>query len=143
MSDGASKFFAEVEQLRNAIANARKGEWVLFLVDEMLAGTNSQDRRIAAGWMLEALIGAGAVGALSTHDLALTEIAQRESLRGTNIHMQSRSQDNPLDFDYRLWPGVASQTNGLAIVRMMGCRFDALVVLLAMVTFAADSPRLS
>ena len=70
--------------------------------------------------MLEALIGAGAVGALSTHDLALTEIAQREGLLGTNVHMQSRSQDDPLDSDYRLSPGVASQTNGLAIVRMMG-----------------------
>ena len=120
LSDGASKFFAEVERLHHSIAKARMGEPVLFLVDEMLAGTNSQDRRTAAGSMLEALIAAGAIGALSTHDLALTEIAQRDGLRGTNVHMQSRSQDNPLDFDYRLWPGVARQTNGLAIVRMMG-----------------------
>jgi DNA mismatch repair ATPase MutS len=60
------------------------------------------------------------VGALSTDDLALTEIAQREALRGANVHMQSRSEGNPLDFDYRLRPGIASQTNGLAIVRMMG-----------------------
>lgn len=120
LRDGPSKFFAEVERLRNSIAKALRGERVLFLIDEMLAGTNSQDRGIAAGWMLEALIAAGAVGALSTHDLALTEIAQREGLRGANVHMQSRSQDDPLDFDYRLRPGVASQTNGLAIVRMMG-----------------------
>ena len=120
LREGASKFFAEVERLRSTIAKARQGEPVLFLVDEMLAGTNSQDRCIAAGWMLEALITAGAVGALSTHDLALTEIAQREALRGANVHMQSRSPDDPLNFDYRLRPGIASQTNGLAIVRMMG-----------------------
>ena len=112
LTDGASKFFAEVERLRDSIAKARNGELVLFLVDEMLAGTNSQDRRIAAGWMLEALIAAGAVGALSTHDLALTEIVQREHFRETNIHMQCRSQDDPLDFDYYLRPGIASQTNG-------------------------------
>jgi DNA mismatch repair ATPase MutS len=120
LREGASKFFAEVERLRSTIAKARQDEPVLFLVDEMLAGTNSQDRCIAAGWMLEALIAARAVGALSTDDLALTKIGQREDLRGTNVHMQSRSQDNPLDFDYRLRPGIASQTNGLAIVRMMG-----------------------
>lgn len=120
LRDGASKFFAEVERLRDCIAKAHRGERVLFLVDEMLAGTNSRDRSTAAGWMLEALVTAGAVGALSTHDLALTEIAQREALRGVNVHMQSRSQENPLDFDYRLQPGIANQTNGLAIVRMMG-----------------------
>jgi len=120
LRDGASKFFAEVERLRNSIVKARRGEPVLFLIDEMLAGTNSRDRCIAAGWMLEALNAAGAVGALSTHDLALAKIAQREDLRGANVHMQSRSQNDPLDFDYRLRPGIASQTNGLAIVRMMG-----------------------
>ncbi len=120
LRDGASKFLAEVERLRDSIAKARRREPVLFLVDEMLAGTNSRDRCTAAGWMLEALIEAGAVGALSTHDLALTEIAQRDGLRGINVHMQSRNQDDPLDFDYRLRPGIASQTNGVAIVRMMG-----------------------
>jgi DNA mismatch repair ATPase MutS len=120
LRDGASKFFAEVERLRNTIEKACQGEPVLLLVDEMLAGTNSRDRCVAAGWMLEALIAAGAVGALSTHDLALTDIARRETLRGTNVYMQSRSQDDPLDFDYRIRPGIASQTNGLAIVRMMG-----------------------
>lgn len=119
LQNGASKFFAEIERLRESVAIARKGEPVLFLIDEMLAGTNSRDRSIAAEWLLEALIASGAIGALSTHDLALTEIAKREALRGINVHMQSRSEENPLDFDYRLRPGIATQTNGLAIVRMM------------------------
>ena len=120
LRDGASKFFAEVERLRISIAKAAAGEPVLFLVDEMLAGTNSRDRCTAAGAMLKALIANGAVGALSTHDLALTDIAERKDLCGANVHMQSRSSNDPLDFDYRLRPGIASQTNGLAIVRMMG-----------------------
>jgi DNA mismatch repair ATPase MutS len=118
--DGVSKFFAEVERLRNSIATAVAGEPLLFLVDEMLSGTNSRDRCIAAGAMLQALIANGAVGALSTHDLALTDIVHREELCGANVHMRSRSPNDPLDFDYRLLPGIASQTNGLAIVRMMG-----------------------
>lgn len=120
LRDGTSKFLAEVERLRDSILKARRGEPVLFLIDEMLAGTNSRDRSLAAGWMLEALIAAGAVGALSTHDLALTEIAEREGLHGANVYMQSRKHDDPLDFDYRLRPGIASQTNGMAIVRMIG-----------------------
>lgn len=120
LRDGASKFLAEVERLRDCIVKARRGEPVLFLVDEMLAGTNSRDRCLAAGWMLEALVAAGAVGALSTHDLALTEIAERDGLHGANVYMQSRKHDDPLDFDYRLRPGIASQTNGMAIVRMIG-----------------------
>lgn len=120
LRDGASKFFAEVERLRYAIVKAAGPESVLFLVDEMLAGTNSRDRCIAAGAMVKTLIANGAAGALSTHDVALTEIARREELCGANVHMQSKDPDNPLDFDYRLRPGIASQTNGLAIVRLMG-----------------------
>jgi DNA mismatch repair ATPase MutS len=120
LRNGASKFLEEVERLHNSIAKARQGEPVIFLVDEMLSGTNSRDRSIAAESMLKSLVAAGAVGALSTHDLALTEIAERKGLRGCNFHMQSRNEDDPLDFDYRLRPGIATQTNGLAIVRMLG-----------------------
>jgi DNA mismatch repair ATPase MutS len=60
------------------------------------------------------------VGALSTHDLALTEIAESPELRGLNVHMQSENPEEPLAFDYRLKPGILTQTNALAIVRMMG-----------------------
>lgn len=120
LSDGRSKFLAEIERLRDSIAKASSGEPVLFLIDEMLAGTNSRDRRVVAESMLEALTAAGAVGALSTHDLTLTEIAQRRNLRGINVHMQSRGEDDPLDFDYRLRAGIATETNGIAIARMLG-----------------------
>jgi hypothetical protein len=120
LRDGASKFLAEVERLRDSVAKAQGGESVLFVVDEMLAGTNSHDRCLVTRYMLETLVEAGAVGALSTHDLALTEIAKREGLGGINVHMQSRNQDDPLDFDYRLRPGIATQTNGIAIAQMIG-----------------------
>jgi len=120
LEEGKSKFLAEVERLRESIRATDKGNQVLFLVDEILSGTNSKDRRIAAEAMIVALVAGGAVGALSTHDLALTEIADKPELHGQNVHMESASREDPLAFDYRVKPGISRQTNALAIVRMLG-----------------------
>jgi len=118
--EGKSKFLAEVERLRESIRATEGHGPVLFLIDEILSGTNSRDRRIAAEALIGALVAGGAVGALSTHDLALTEIAESPELRGVNIHMQSDDPEQPLAFDYRVKPGISRQANALAIVRMMG-----------------------
>ena len=91
----------------------------MFLIDELLSGTNSRDRRIAAESIVRELTAHGAVGALSTHDLALAEIAELDGLTGSNVHMGSRSPDNPMDFDYVLKPGVTSESNALAIFAMV------------------------
>ncbi len=120
LQEGKSKFLAEVGRLRESIHATEKPGPVLFLIDEILSGTNSRDRRIAAETLIGALVGGGAVGALSTHDLALTEIVENPGLRGMNIHMESDDPDEPLAFDYRVKPGIARQANALAIVRMMG-----------------------
>ena len=93
---------------------------VLFLIDEILSGPNSRDRRMAAEAVVRTLVGAGALGALSTHDLALTEIADLAELRGANVHMGARDGSDPLDFDYLLKPGVTRESNALAIARMAG-----------------------
>jgi DNA mismatch repair ATPase MutS len=93
---------------------------VLFLIDEIFSGTNSRDRRVAAEAVVRTLISAGAVGAISTHDLALAEIADIPELAGRNVHMGSREGGGPLDFDYLLKPGVSTETNALAIARLAG-----------------------
>ena len=120
LQEGKSKFLAEVERLREMIRRLEDGRPVLFLIDEILGGTNSRDRRVAAAAVIQTLVAGGAVGALSTHDLALTEIAEVPELHGVNVHMQSEDPEQPLRFDYRVKPGVAHQANALAIVRMMG-----------------------
>jgi DNA mismatch repair ATPase MutS len=122
--EGKSKFLAEVERLRASIRATEEERPVLFLIDEILSGTNSRDRRVAAEAMITALVAAGAVGVLSTHDLALTEIAGNPALRGVNVHMQSESPDEPLVFDYRLKLGILRKTNALAIVKMLGIRIE-------------------
>jgi hypothetical protein len=118
--DGKSKFLAEVDRLRQTLEAAEGGKNVLFLVDEIFSGTNSRDRRIAAEGVVRTLVSRGAIGALSTHDIALTEIAASGKLQGMNVHMGSRGAGDPMDFDYRLKQGITNETNGLAIARMAG-----------------------
>lgn len=118
--NGKSKFLAEMERLKQAIQVPPMAGPVLFLIDELLAGTNSRDRRVAGELILKALLQKGAVGALSTHDLALTELANLTGLCGKNVHMASSDDDDPLNFDYLLKPGPATQSNALAIVKFAG-----------------------
>jgi MutS domain V len=120
LAERKSKFLAEVERLRASIGATEGDRPVLFLIDEILSGTNSRDRRVAAESVITALVAAGAVGALSTHDLALTEIADNPALCGVNVHMQSEDPNEPLAFDYRVKSGILSKTNALAIVKMLG-----------------------
>jgi DNA mismatch repair ATPase MutS len=119
---GNSKFLAEVERVRKAIESANAGRPVLFLVDEILGGTNSRDRRIAAEAVVRTLVSQGAVGALTMHDLALTEIADVPELHGVNVHMGSKEGGDHMDFDYRLKSGVTNESNALSIARLAGCR---------------------
>lgn len=121
LGEGKSKFMAEVDRLRETLLAATSGpKPVLFAIDEILSGTNSRDRRVAAASFVRALIGAHAIGALSTHDLALAEIAQDPLLGGSNVHMESRDPSDPFAFDYLVKPGIGTHSNGLAIARMAG-----------------------
>ncbi len=125
--EGRSKFLAEVQRVSEMIRYAREGKAVLFLIDELLSGTNSVDRRAAAEVIIKTPLAGGAIGALSTHDLALTEIAENKGCGGVLVHMESRSPDAPLDFDYLVRPGVSRRSSAAAILTMMGI-FDALGV---------------
>lgn len=120
LAEGKSKFMAEIDRLRRGLEAAQGEVPVLFLVDEILAGTNSRDRRAASEAIVRSWIQRGAIGAISTHDLALTELAQMPDLCGSNVHMGSRDGTDPMDFDYLLKPGVTQESNALAIARMAG-----------------------
>ncbi len=122
LAEGKSKFKAEVERLAAIVSLGKTGP-VLFLVDEIFSGTNSADRRAAAGAVLRSLLRCGAVGALSTHDLALTDLAT-EASGGVNVHMSSPDDADPLAFDYKLKPGVNTSSNAMAIIRLMGLEMD-------------------
>jgi hypothetical protein len=118
--EGRSKFLAEVERLQEILHKTCAAHRVLFLVDEILSGTNSQDRRVASGAVVRALIAGGAVGILSTHDLSLTAIADESGLNGLNRCMESDDPGEPLKFDYVVKPGISRGSSALAIIRLFG-----------------------
>lgn len=118
--DGRSKFLAEIDRLKLALTTPAEFGAVLFLIDEILSGTNSNDRRAAVEVILRELVRQGAVGALSTHDLALTELPSLKDLQGVNMHMESKDDLDPLNFDYILKPGVTRRSSALAIARLAG-----------------------
>jgi DNA mismatch repair ATPase MutS len=92
---------------------------LLVLLDEILHGTNSYDRRIGADGIVRALVGLGAIGLITTHDLALTELTA--SLDGaSNMHFEDRLEGGRMIFDYRLRSGVVEHSNALALMRAIG-----------------------
>jgi MutS domain V len=117
---GRSRFFAEITRLRQILDLVKGPLPVLFLLDELLSGTNSDDRRTGAEAVLQRLVGAGAVGLVTTHDLALTPIAERVEPAGANVHFSDRLEEDRLVFDYRLRPGVVQKRNALALMRAVG-----------------------
>lgn len=120
LQDGRSRFYAEITRLREIVALTSGHRPVLFLLDELLSGTNSHDRRIGAGGIVQALINHGAIGLISTHDLALAHIADGLPGRAVNVHFADTLENGELHFDYRLQPGIVERSNALDLMRSVG-----------------------
>jgi DNA mismatch repair ATPase MutS len=120
---GRSRFFAEITRLQQIVSLARRpdgGPAVLFLIDELLSGTNSHDRRQGATAILRGLVTLDAIGLATTHDLALAAVADELAPRACNVHLEDRFEDGVLHFDYRLRPGVVRSSNAIALMRSVG-----------------------
>jgi DNA mismatch repair ATPase MutS len=98
---------------------------LLFLIDEILNGTNSHDRRIGAASVVKSLLARGAVGLITTHDLALTQIVEEVQPAGANFHFEDQFADNRMSFDYRLRAGVVAKSNALELMRSIGLDVSA------------------
>jgi hypothetical protein len=121
LTDGRSRFFAEITRLKQIVdlTTARRGA-VLFLLDEILSGTNSHDRGVGAEALLQGLVRDGAIGLVTTHDLALGEIVARIPTPGVNMHFEDQFRDGTLTFDYTLRPGIVRTSNAVALMRAIG-----------------------
>jgi DNA mismatch repair ATPase MutS len=117
---GRSRFYAEITRLRQIVDRTHEPLPVLFLLDEMLHGTNSHDRRIGAEAVVRTLLARPTIGLLTTHDLALAELAERLAPAAANVHFADHLVDGTLQFDYRLRPGVVQHSNALALMRAVG-----------------------
>jgi DNA mismatch repair ATPase MutS len=131
---GRSRFFSEITRISEIVRatpvpardlHPRQPipdlDWsVLFLLDELLAGTNSHDRLQGARGILAGLVERRAIGLATTHDLALTAIADHLGDRARNVHFEDRFENGVLTFDFTLKPGVVKSSNALALMRAVG-----------------------
>jgi hypothetical protein len=124
LQEGKSFFYAAISRLKSIVDLAQDELPLLFLFDEILQGTNSHDRRIGTEAILSSLVEGDAIGLVTTHDLALTEIVEPLGVRAKNIHFEDRIEDGQMKFDYRIQPGVVKKSNALELMRMMGLRLD-------------------
>jgi DNA mismatch repair ATPase MutS len=119
LQSGLSRFYAEIQRLKQ-ITDLAAAQPTLFLLDELLSGTNSHDRRAGTEALLRGLLARNAIGLITTHDLALTEIARVLSTEAANVHFGDRFSAGELHFDYKLTPGIANSTNALQLMRSIG-----------------------
>jgi hypothetical protein len=117
LQEGASRFYAEILRIRDILLMPPP---LLFLLDEVLGGTNSHDRRIGAGAILRSLVERGAIGLATTHDLALAQIAEELAPRAANVHFEDQIQDGRVTFDYHMQPGIVKKSNALELMRAVG-----------------------
>ena len=120
LQTGSSRFYAEITRLRQLVDLTKNGPPLLFLLDELLHGTNSHDRCIGAEAIVRGLVERGAIGILTTHDLALAHIADILAPAAANVHFEDFLQDGKIVFDYRLKPGVVTHSNALELMRSIG-----------------------
>ncbi len=119
LQDGKSRFYAEITRLRQIVELAGT-QSALFLLDELLSGTNSHDRRIGAEAVIRTLLRRGAIGLVTTHDLALTQIRNEFGDTAVNVHFEDHLDNGHISFDYRLKPGIVERSNALELMRIVG-----------------------
>ena len=120
LREGSSRFYAEITRLRQIFGVSDGSIPLLFLLDELLQGTNSKDRRIGAEGVVRALVNRGAIGLVSTHDLALTDIGGAVQGHLRNVHFQDEFENGRITFDYILRDGVVTKSNGIELMRSIG-----------------------
>jgi hypothetical protein len=135
LQEGRSTFYTEILHIRRVfdLANGSPASGaatddgvpgdprpLLFLFDELLEGTNSKDRRIGAESLIRALLQRQAIGMVTTHDLALTEITEALGSSIRNVHLEDQVADGKMLFDYKLRDGVVTKSNALALMRIVG-----------------------
>jgi hypothetical protein len=137
LSQGVSHFYAELEKLRAALSAAASGQPVFFLLDEILHGTNSEERQVGARWLLSTLIQSGATGAVSTHDMALCRLTPELMDHVRTVHLRENVEGERMTFDFKVRPGPVRGGNALRLMRSLG-----LSVPLLERAASADDPEL-
>ena len=120
LQNGVSRFYAEILRIRQILNETGNNRAVLFLIDEFLHGTNSHDRRIGAQALVRGLVNRGAMGLITTHDLALADIADVLGPQAANVHFEDQLEEGQMRFDYIMHAGVVRKSNALELMRSVG-----------------------
>ena len=132
LADGVSFFMAELKRLKEVVDTAAtletdQAKTMLFLLDEILQGTNSRERQIAVSRVVRKLIDENAIGAISTHDLDLATTDELAAACRT-VHFSEQFHEvdgqRKMTFDYKMLPGIAETTNALKLLEMVGLGED-------------------
>jgi DNA mismatch repair ATPase MutS len=123
LEEGVSHFYAELQKLKRVIDLSRRKDegTVFFLLDEILHGTNSRERILGARAIIKELLSRGAMGAVSTHDLGISDLDREISgdvLR--NVHFEEQVEGDRMTFDYTLRNGIVQSSNALRLMKLVG-----------------------
>lgn len=120
LEEGVSHFYAELGRLKSVVSAVNEGERVLFLLDEVLHGTNSRERIIGAKVVVKHLLARGAFGAVSSHDLGLVDLEEETGGHVSNVHLEELVEGEKMTFDYKLKPGPVATQNALRLMKLIG-----------------------
>jgi hypothetical protein len=126
LEEGTSRFYAELKKLKLVLDLARAAAknpelgTELFLLDEILHGTNTRERLIGARAILRELLALGAMGAVSTHDLGLGELEGELPSQVENVHFEEQVEGDVMSFDYQLRRGIVQSSNALRLMKIVG-----------------------
>lgn len=122
LQGGVSRFYAEINRLKLISDLTHGSAPVLFMLDELLSGTNSHDRLIGTQFIVQSLVDQGAIGIVTTHDLALTTIPETMGASAVNCHFEDHLENGELKFNYILSPGIVQTSNALELMRSIGLK---------------------
>lgn len=122
LEKGHSKFYSEIVRLQELLEYSSEETPMLFLLDELLHGTNSHDRLIGAKAIISHLLEQGAIGLVTTHDLSLTNAVEELNFSATNVHFRDEFKDGKIHFDYKHHKGVVQSSNAIELMRSIGIK---------------------
>jgi DNA mismatch repair ATPase MutS len=120
LEENTSTFYAELSKLKSIIEAVNRKEPVFLLLDEILRGTNSQDRQTGSRALIQQLIRENGAGLLATHDLSLTDLEQQFPGLLRNFHFDVSVEGEELYFDYRLKAGICQSMNASILMKKIG-----------------------
>ncbi len=115
-----SYFFAELKRLQHITQELNKGEKLFIILDEILRGTNSEDKRKGSFGFIKKIILKNAYGLVATHDLELARLAEQQPEIFKALCFEVSMENNELQFNYKLQPGVTKNMNASFLMKQMG-----------------------